>query len=254
MRNLMNLRITAPLAALLVLTACSDSNNNGPAAAPPPPPPPPPPIADATFEVSVTNLTLAQPLSPVAVMLHRAGFNSFIDGETASLALELMAEGGDNTDVLGEVAAAAEHLASGSTAGPVPPSSASDVVSLSFPSDQLDDVRLSVVTMLVHTNDAFSGVNANNVSNMAVGDSITFTGPTWDAGTEANDELGVSLPGPDFGGEGFNAARDDRIDRVRFHQGVVTSASVESGLATSSLAERHRFDNPTTRITITRTE
>ena len=255
MRNLLNLRTTAPIMALLVLAACgSSNNNNGQAAVPPPPPPPPPPVADATFEVSVTNLTLAQPLSPVAVMLHRAGFNSFIDGETASLALELMAEEGDNTDVLGEVAASAEHLASGSTAGPVPPLSASDAVSLSFPSDQLDDVRLSVVTMLVHTNDAFSGANANNVSDMEVGDSITFTGPTWDAGTEANDELGISIPGPDFGGEGFNAARDDRIDRVRFHQGVVTSTSVESGLATSSLVERHRFDNPTTRITITRTE
>ncbi len=254
MRNSL-LRITAPLVALLVLAACSDSDSVAPVATPPPPPPPPPPpVEDASFEVSVTNLTLAQPLSPVAVMLHRAGFNSFIDGETASLALELMAEGGDNTDVLGEVAAAVEHLASASTAGPVPPLSASDVVTLSFPSDQLDDVRLSVVTMLVHTNDAFSGANANDVSNMAVGDSITFTGPTWDAGTEANDELGSSMPGPDFGGEGFNAARDDRIDLVRFHQGVVTSASVESGLATSSLLERHRFDNPTTRITITRTE
>ena len=108
--------------------------------------------------------------------------------------------------------------------------------------------------MLVHTNDGFSGANANNVSNMEVGESITFIGPTWDSGTEANDELGASMPGPDFGGEGFNANRDDPIDRVRFHQGVVTSASVESGFAESSLEERHRFDNPTTGITITRTE
>ncbi|MEM7281169.1 MAG: spondin domain-containing protein [Pseudomonadota bacterium] len=254
MKLLFKSRFTAPLVALLVLTACGGSSTPPAAPEPAPPPPPPPPVADATFEVSVTNLTLAQPLSPVAVMFHRAGFNSFIDGETSSLALELLAEGGDNTDVLGEVAAATEHLASGSTAGPVPPSAFSDVVTLSFPSDQLDDVRLSVITMLVHTNDAFSGMNATNISNMEVGQSITFTGPTWDAGTEANDELGVSMPGPDFGGEGFNPNRDDRLDLVRFHQGVVTSASVESGLASSSLVERHRFDNPTTRITVTRTE
>ena len=251
MRNLPNLRITASMTALLVLAACSGANNSGLNA---PAPPSPPPVANARFEVRVTNLTLAQPLSPVAVMLHRAGFNSFVDGEAASLALEMMAEGGSNTDVLGEVAAAAEHLASGSTSGPVAPRSASDVVSLSLPSNRLDDVRLSVVTMLVHTNDAFSGTNANDVSNMKVGESITFTGPTWDAGTEANDELGTRMPGPDFGGEGFNAARDDRINRVRFHQGVVTSASAASGLRTSSLLERHRFDNPTTRITITRKE
>ena len=253
MRNNRFLRLVGPVATVLAIAACSSSNNNPPAP-PPVQPPPPPPVLDAVFEVSVTNLTFAQPLSPVAVMLHRSGFNSFNDDDPASLALELMAEGGDNSDVLGEVAASVEHLASGSTTGPVPPASISDVVSLAFPSDQLDDVRLSLVTMLVHTNDAFSGANARNVSNMEVGDSITFTGPTWDAGTEANDELGASMPGPDFGGEGFNTDRDDIFDRVRFHQGVVTNASIESGLASSDLEERHRFDNPTTRITITRTE
>ncbi len=64
----------------------------------------------------------------------------------------------------------------------------------------------------------------------------------------------MNMPGPDFGGEGFNPARDDLFDRVHFNQGAVTSASVESGLATSSLEERHRFDNPSTRIAITRTQ
>lgn len=62
------------------------------------------------------------------------------------------------------------------------------------------------------------------------------------------------MPGPDFGGEGFNAARDDIIDRVRFHQSVVTSVSTESGLATSDLLERHRFLNPSSRIVVTRTQ
>ena len=247
-------RLTAVFVVALIGAGACSSDSSAP---PPPtvtPPPPPPPVADATFEVQVTNLTLAQPLSPVAVMMHRAGFNSFIDGEPASAALELLAEEGDNADVLGEVTAAAEHLASGSTTGPVAALSAADPVVLSFPSDQLDDVRLTIISMLVHTNDAFSGVNAADISDMAVGDSLIFTGPTWDAGTENNDELGSEIPGPDFGGEGFNAARDDLIDRVRFHQGVVTSASIESGLATSSLQERHRFDNPTTQIVVSRTE
>ncbi len=187
-------------------------------------------------------------------MFHQNGFNSFIDGETASLALELLAEGGDNADVLSEVQAASQHIASGSTAGPVPPRAISDPVTLSVPADNLTDLRVSVISMLVHTNDGFTGANATNISNMAVGDSRVITGPTWDSGTEVNDESGSSMPGPDFGGEGFNPARDDRLDLVRFHQSVVTNESAEFGLATSSLQDRHRFLNPTSRITITRVQ
>ncbi len=209
---------------------------------------------DAQFSIRLTNLTHAQPMSPVAVMLHRNGFNSFIDGETASRALEVLAEDGDNTEVLQEVQAATQHVASGSTASAISPRAISDAVTLNVPTADLADLRLSVVSMLVHTNDGFTGANAENISNMAVGASMTINGPTWDAGTENNTELATSLPGPDFSGEGFNAVRDDIIDKVRFHQGAVTNASVESGLPTSDLEERHRFLNPTSRIVITRTQ
>lgn len=244
--------------AIAVLSGCGGGSSAAPLIPPPttptPEPPPPAPPADARFEVTVSNLTLAQPLSPVAVVLHQSGFNSFVDGETANLAMELMAEGGDNTDVLGDAVAAAEHLASASSDGPIAPASIGNAITLTVPEDQLSDIRLTVLSMLVHTNDAFTGANSANVSSMAVGDTIRLTGPTWDAGTENNDEQGANIPGPNFGGEGFNSARDDIIDRVRFHQGVVTAASVESGDMNSDLMERHRFDNPTSRISITRTE
>lgn len=212
----------------------------------------PPPPGDVQLQVRITNLTNAQPLSPVAVIMHRSGFNSFMDGEVASTALEILAEGGDNTDVLSEARDADEHVASGTTVGPVPPRTISPPVTLTVPFAALTDLRLTVLSMLVHTNDAFTGVNAAGVGSRVVSGSVRLTGPTWDAGTEANNERGDSMPGPDFAGEGFNAARDDPINRVRFHQGVVTQASVESGFAASSLLERHRFDNPTSRIVVTR--
>ena len=212
----------------------------------------------AVFEVQLINLTLRQPLSPVAVMAHSVGFNPFIDGEPASAGVELLAEGGDNSGLLAEAVAADEHLDSTSTMGPIPPFTIGNpngpIVELSFPIEELDNARLSIVSMLVHTNDAFTGTNAFNISSMEVGQTVRINAPTWDAGTEANTETAASMPGPDFGGEGFNAARDDVFDRVHFHQGVVTSASVESGLATADLTDVHRFDNPTARIIITRTE
>ena len=232
-----------------VLAACGSNNNAPPADNTVPPVVVP--AQDAQFRITTTNLTTAQPMSPVAVILHNNGFNNFIDGETASAAVEMLAEGGDNSEVLSTAAAATQHIASGS-AGPVPPSSTGTELTLSVPADQLSDVRLSVMTMLIRTNDAFTGLNATDISNMEVGSSRTFNAPTWDAGTELDSEVAATMPGT--GGEGFNATRDDRIDLVRFHNGVVTNASPEFGLATSDLVEADRFLNPTSRIVVTRTQ
>ncbi|MEM9604362.1 MAG: spondin domain-containing protein [Pseudomonadota bacterium] len=231
--------------ASATLIACSD---NDPTVSDPEPAP-----IDAQFSVSITNLTYAQPFSPVAVMLHRSGYTAFVDGETANGAFERLAEAGDNSGVLGDAAANAAFIASTSTAGPLPPLSRSSALNLDVPTADLGDLKLSVVSMLVHTNDAITGTNAFDLSGMGVGDRRVISGPTWDAGTEANSETAATLPGPDFGGEGFNAARDDTLDRVRIHAGVVTSASSEFGLPTSALTERHRFLNPSSRIVVTRT-
>ena len=229
----------------------SSSSNN-------PPPDEPSPASQTpttlAFDVSVTNLTLAQPLSPPAILLHTSDYSAFTDGETSSVPLEVLAEGGDRTDLVNEAVASGAVLASYQDANPVAPLAQGPTETLEIQSDQATDVRLTAVTMLVHTNDAFTGVNGVDVTGMAVGETRIFNGPTWDAGTEANSENAAAIPGPDFGGVGFDAARDDIIDRVRFHQGVVTSASVESGDPNSALEERHRFDNPTSRIFITRTQ
>ena len=227
--------------ATVMLAACGSSDDDDDVT-----------VEQARFEVQVINLTQAQPISPVAVMLHSSGFNSFVDGESASLALELLAEGGDNSDVLGEVQAAVQHVASDSTDGPVAPATASPVLGFDVALDDLDDLRLSVIGMLVLTNDAFTGTNAADISALEVGDTLNISGPTWDSGTEANSETAATLPG--LAGEGFNVNRDDPIDRVRFDQGVVTSASPEFGLASSALTEVHRFLNPSSRIVVTRTQ
>jgi len=235
-------KIGAITACMLLLGACGSSNDDDDDDT----------VSNAEFEVRLTNLTNGQTLSPVAVMLHNSGFNSFIDGQASSLALELLAEGGDNTDVLGEVQAATQHVASASTAGAVGPGAVSPAVTLTVPNDDLDDLRLSVISMLVVTNGAFTGLNATDISNMQTGESRTFNGPTWDSGTEANTETAATIPA--LAGEGFNPARNDIFDRVRFHQGVVTSASPEFGLATSALTDTHRFLNPSSRIVVTRTQ
>ena len=224
---------------LLILSACSDSDNDLPEITPPPIPEP----VIYSFEVSVTNLTYAQPLSPIAVVLHDEG-NLFSLGETASEALEIMAEGGDNSELL----AVSVALATGSSEDVLMPGT-STMVEVMI--EDMMPSSISLATMLVNTNDAFTGVNARSIADLAVGESISLLTSSYDAGTEANSEMMGTIPGPADGGEGYNAERDDVLDMVTMHSGVV---SVDDGLTSSVLTQAHKFDNPTMRVVITRTQ
>ena len=231
------------LGSVLLLQACGDGS-----VAPPPPSPPPPAPAMATFSVTVLNLTNAQPLSPVAVIAHRDDYQFFSVGAPAGAGLQEMAEGGDNTTLLAEAGANAMVIAGSSGAAPIGPGG-SETVTMTVLNSQRPGLQFSVATMLVNTNDAFTGLNSLAVETMAAGDSVTINGIAYDAGTEADSEQAIHIPGPAGGGEGFNAARDDEGDRVSMHPGVV---SRDDGLASSDLSEQHRFDNPVIRIRIER--
>ncbi len=236
------------LAAAVSLAACSN-DNDGPAPvteAPTPPPVTTPPPTPAVFEVVTINLTAGQPLSPIAVSVHDNSRSAFAVGEPASMGLELLAEGGDNSELLTELAGVAD--ASGDA--PVGPGG-TETLTVELPDDQTAGLDLSVMTMLVNTNDAIVGVNGADVSGMAVGDSRVFNAIAYDAGTEANSEAAGTMPGPADGGEGFNADRDDIADQVTMHPGVITA---DDGLASSVLNQSHRWDNPAIRVRITRTQ
>ena len=102
--------------------------------------------------------------------------------------------------------------------------------------------------MLVNTNDAFAGKGGIDLNALALGEQVTMNLPVYDAGTEGNNELAGTIPGPADGGEGFNAARDD-VNVVSRHSGVVTNID---GYADSVLDESHRFDTPVARLTVRR--
>lgn len=199
-----------------------------------------------TYEISVSNRTANQPFSPIAVVLHETGYTAWVDGESASVPLEVLAEGGDNTALLTDASNSDFHLASGSGSAAIGPGT-QESIQLDIASS--DTTHLSVISMLVNTNDAYTGVNAASIHTLAQGESLSFSAPVWDAGTEDDSEAAGAIPGPADGGEGYNAARSDNNDRVRFHSGIISN---QDGLADSVLNGTHRFDNPAATITITR--
>ncbi|GAB3026548.1 spondin domain-containing protein [Bowmanella dokdonensis] len=194
------------------------------------------------YEVTVTNLTAGQPISPLALLLHESG-RLWEVGQSASVALEQVAEEGNNQAML----ATERVLASSAGESPILPGQ-SETLSISI--EEKTDSLLSIAAMLGNTNDGFTGLNALDLAQLSEGDSWEGNSFAYDAGTEANSESLHTVPGPAAGGEGFNGARDDR-DFISMHPGVV---SAPDGLPDSALTVAQRFDNPVARIRITRTQ
>lgn len=234
--NILSKRLAhvAIAASLLTLAACSDNDDPEELVVVEP--------VTSSYDVTITNLTYSQPFSPVAVVLHNEG-TLWNVGEPATEALEKLAESGDSNDFL----AISTVTASASGAGLIMPGM-SETITISI--DDNDQSLLTLATMLVNTNDAFTGLNGINLQNIAVGDTWSTMVGVYDAGTEGNSELSGTIPGPADGGVGFDIERDD-VDFVSMHPGVV---SMDDGLMTSVLMSAHKFDQPTAKISITKTE
>ncbi|MBY5992785.1 spondin domain-containing protein [Ferrimonas balearica] len=233
-----------PLAALiapLLLIGCHDDDDDIVVT----PPPEPEPMM-ARYQITVTNLTSAQPMSPVAAYLHDGTARGWQLGQSASVGLEELAEAGDGTTWLME----AEGMGSLTSA------SGSDILmpgmsqSLELTLEETDTLALSLATMLVNTNDGYTGLDGLDLAALAPGEAMMRPLPVYDAGTEANSELAATIPGPAGGGAGFDSGRDD-VDFVARHPGVV---SQDDGVADSALRSMHRFDGPVARLVVTRME
>ena len=228
--------VALPILLMSVLSACNDNDNSNPVTMPEPEPEP----TEYSYQIKVMNLTYAQPLSPITGVLH-GDEKMWMVGSTASTALEKLAESGDNSDFIAQESIIAS-MADGGVL--LPGSSATITISTT----DVSATHLSVTTMLVNTNDAFSGLTGLELSNFEIDQTQSWNLNVYDAGTEANSEAAGTIPGPADGGTGFDAMRDD-IDLVTLHSGVV---SQDDGLTDSVLTQAHRFDNPAIKLTITR--
>lgn len=228
--------IALPILLLSALSACNDNDNKNSVVMPEPEPEP----TEYSYQITVMNLTYAQPLSPITGVLH-GDEKMWMVGSTASSALEKLAESGDNADFIAQEGIITSMADDGVL---LPGSSATITISTTDTSA----THLSITTMLVNTNDAFSGLTGLELSNFEIDQAQSWNLNVYDSGTEANSEIAGTIPGPADGGTGFDEVRDD-INLVTLHSGVV---SQDDGLTNSVLTQAHRFDNPAIKLTITR--
>jgi len=166
----MRIRVLTGLAAATILAAVT-----APSALAGPP--------ERTYEVTITNLTGSQFLTPPVVGTHRGAYDAFEVGAAASVGVQQIAENGNGGPLLDELAAS-KHVADSLQAGGALLPGAS--VTFEIGADPGAN-RLTFVSMLICTNDGFTGADAVKLP-AQVGTSASGAFFAYDAGTEINTE------------------------------------------------------------------
>lgn len=193
-----------------------------------------------TWRVTITNLTPlgpggpgSQPLSPPLFVVHSRRADVWSVGEIANHGVAAIAEDANNAPLESALPSLRGVKAVFTGAGGPIPSGATR----SFMVETSGSFnRLSIVTMLVNTNDAFTGLDSFRVRERASVETMSY-----DAGSEKNNELKKFIPGPCCG----NAfVRDPEDALIRPHEGITGRGELDPAL--------YDWPEPVARIVIER--
>lgn len=191
-----------------------------------------------TFQVEVTNLTIGQTFTPRIAVTHSAG-RIFELGKPAHDVVTAIAEGGD-------VAPLQALLATNEVAGFITDTMVSEGGLLEPGKTETFTIqgnagdKLTILNMLIPTNDGFIGINAVNLPSTGY---VTYSGVVYDAGVETNDESCANIPGPVC--DGAAASESDAGEGfIHVHPGI-------HGIADLSAAKRD-WRNPAVQVVVTK--
>jgi hypothetical protein len=182
-----------------------------------------------TYEVTVTNNS-GQPATPPVVALHNRQTSLYEVGQEAGAGVQNIAENGDNSTLVGAIDGVTPVGGFGVAGdGPILPG---ESATTTITTDSRGRV-LSLVSMIVCTNDGFSGINSLRLPR-ATGRTITVDAQIYDAGTEVNVE------DPDYwvppcGGNGENL-HDDENGVITAHPGLAGFAALDFAAGDSLLS------------------
>ena len=138
---------------------------------------------ERVYRVAITNVTKDQIFSPPVLATHEAGFRVFMAGAPASAELVKVAEDGMNGPLATMLGASPEVFDVVAAGAPIlPGATAYYEIHSKGKADSM-----SIVGMLVSTNDGFFGVNARKLSSKSRR-SMSFSAVAYDAGSEGNNE------------------------------------------------------------------
>lgn len=192
-------------------------------------------VANANeYEVTITNLTAHQTLSPPLLAVHSPAMGLFSVGHPASVGVAKVAEDGDRSTLRTELEKSGKVESIVEAMGGIKPGQSAKFRVKA----EAADAVLSVITMLVTTNDGFTGV-----SSLAFPMSSFQTGTNaYDAGSEANTESCMHIPGPPCGAHNARTAMGEGT--VQMHPGIMGMGDLD--------ARKFNWMNPVARLTVVR--
>jgi len=197
----------------------------------------------ATYEITITNLTSGQPITPAVFVAHNGRNELFKKGHEASNGIQQLAENG-GVGVLAAEVAGNPDVAASAVVGAVP---LAPGTSASVTLQVVGDVRrFSLASMLVCTNDGFGGINSKKLPK-DIGDEKAYYAKAYDAGTEVNTELFEDLVPPCDGdlttGVGTSNPALAQGGTIQRHAGIE---------GVGDLTEAHDWHGAVIRVTIER--
>jgi len=206
------------------------------------------------YEVTITNLTPGQPLTPPLLVTHSMNAGFFTSGEMAGAELQQLAENGnaEHLVVMLQGKAGISDIVQGTV--PLVPEDDPGNTGLSHSETFVISAEgnmkyLSFASMLVCTNDGFTGIDSIKLP----GNSKTIYAEAYDARTEINTEDFADIVPPCQGAIGISSDDDGT--------GVTNPAIAEDGVISHHpgiiggydlLEEVHGWENPVVKIDIVR--
>lgn len=193
------------------------------------------------FEVTVTNLTRGQQFTPILVASHEPHVRLFMLGDPAISELSTLAEEGNTGPLSGLLSAMPQVRDVITSSGLLDPGKSVTIIVRG--GGRFD--HLSMAAMLIPTNDGFFSIN--DVEGPEGRKTLTLFSPAYDAGSERNDELCASIPGPFFaecGGAGTGGKPGQGEGFVHIHAGIHGIGNLK--------ADVRDWRNPVAKVTIRR--
>ena len=196
-----------------------------------------------TYNVTIENLTNGQPFTPPVLVTHTSAMDIFEMGEAASPEVSAIAENGNGDPLVALASGASAVHAYATGDGPVMPG-ASATISIQAPTGSY----LSVVFMLICTNDGFSGLDSMM---LPASGSVTVDANAYDAGSEQNTEDFVDMVPPcqEIVGVSSDDEGTGMSNPALAEGGVITMHAGIQGGADLTVAD-HGWSGPVARITV----
>jgi hypothetical protein len=192
------------------------------------------------YEVTITNVTYRQQFTPLLLVTHEPSVRLFTLGMPAIPELATLAEEGNVGPLRVRLEASPDVNMTEAGSGLTNPGA---TTTLRIRARPFRD-RLSLAAMLIPTNDAFLALDAVT---LPLHGSATFDVRAYDAGSEVNDELCASIPGPSFsecGGPGGGGQAGNGEGYVHIHRGIHGVGDFDPAIRT--------WMNPVARVRVTR--